>query len=283
MPTFRLQKVLKSTSFRILLIVYIIYKYNLKANHQFKPKPVQGFRRAPSSRITHIIFRMAPPLFIVSAAWRQAYPGACAGVLAMRDLANPRDHPALTARRALVEQELRERYASLDRPVLAALPILRAYGAYYRRFKKTYHVQLQLESITQGKPIPSISALVTAMFMAELKNQLLTAGHDLDAVQAPVTLDVATGHEMYILLNGQEETAKSGDMLMRDGLGVISTVIYGPDRRTRLQAETRRALFTVYAPLGVGVEAVARHLEDLRDNVHLFSPSAAVELMEVYD
>lgn len=225
---------------------------------------------------------MAPPLFIVSEAWRQTYPGACAGVLAMRGLANPSDHPALAARRAMVEQELRERYAHMDRRELAALPTLRAYGAYYRRFKKTYHVQLQLESIIQGKPIPSISALVTAMFTAELKSQLLTAGHDLDAIEAPVTLDVATGQETYTLLNGQKETAKAGDMLMRDGLGVISTVIYGPDRRTRLGANTRRALFTVYAPLGVGTEAVARHLEELRDNVHLFSPSAAVELMDVY-
>ncbi|MFN8595962.1 MAG: hypothetical protein U0559_07245 [Anaerolineae bacterium] len=33
--------------------------------------------------------------------------------------------------------------------------------------------------------------------MAEIKNLLLTAGHDLDTLQLPVTLDVASGQESY--------------------------------------------------------------------------------------
>jgi len=37
-------------------------------------------------------------------------------------------------------------------------PILKAYQEYYRRFKKTYHVQLQLESLLfKGKSIPSVA------------------------------------------------------------------------------------------------------------------------------
>ena len=62
--------------------------------------------------------------------------------------------------------------------------MIQAYAAYYERFNKTYHVQLQLESVAlKGKSIPRVSALVEAMFMAELENLLLTAGHDLDVVQ----------------------------------------------------------------------------------------------------
>jgi hypothetical protein len=44
-----------------------------------------------------------------------------------------------------------------------------------------------------------VAALVEAMFIAEVKNMLLTAGHDLDAVQLPITLDVSKGDGRYIL------------------------------------------------------------------------------------
>ena len=84
---------------------------------------------------------------------------------------------------------------------MEAIPSLQVYDAYYKRFKKTYHVQLQLESIAfKGKSIPSVAALVEAMFMAEVKNMLLTAGHDLDTLQLPARLDVTKGDEVYTLM-----------------------------------------------------------------------------------
>lgn len=49
----------------------------------------------------------------------------------------------------------------------------------------------------EGQVRPSVAALVEAMFIAELKNLLLTAGHDLDAVELPLKLDIARGGERY--------------------------------------------------------------------------------------
>ncbi|MBN1401041.1 MAG: hypothetical protein JXA74_09395, partial [Anaerolineae bacterium] len=128
----------------------------------------------------------------VSERWRRLYPGAVVGVLAMGDVANPEQHSGLEERKLALEAELRQRYAGYDRPSLRALPILQAYADYYKRFRKTYHVQLQIESVAfQGRSIPSVAALVETMFMAELETSLLTAVHDLDAVRPPVRLDVA--------------------------------------------------------------------------------------------
>ena len=166
---------------------------------------------------------------------------------------------------------------------MKGLPVLEAYNAYYMKFKKTYHVQLQLESVVfQGKSIPRVSSLVEAMFVAELKNLLLTAGHDLAAVHKPVGVDVAEGSGRYIRLNGQEQQLKPGDMMIADAEGIISSVLYGPDQRTRITAETQQVLFTVYAPPGIGEEAVQQHLEDIRDNVLLVAPQAKVEALKVY-
>ncbi len=222
-------------------------------------------------------------MFIVSEAWKRAYPGAAVGVLAVRNVLNPERHAALDKRKEELENQLRARFSDYDRAALKALPTIQAYNAYYKRYKKTYHVQLQLESVVfKGKPIPRVAALVEVMFVAELKNLLLTAGHDLEAVQMPVKIDVAEGSECYIRLNGEEQGLKSGDMTIADAKGVISCVLYGPDRRTRITPETRQVLFTVYAPPGIGEQAVHDHLQDIQANVLLVAPQADVELLEVY-
>ena len=221
-------------------------------------------------------------MFQVSDNWKATFPDAHAGVLVMRDAANPPRHEELDRRKVALEQELRARYSSQDRSALAQLPVLQAYTAYYRRFKKTYHVQLQLESIVfKDKPIPSVSALVEAMFMAEVKNLLLTAGHDLGTLHLPLTLDVAQGDEQYTLLRGQEQELKAGDMFIRDGAGVISSIVHGPDQRTAINAQTRSVVFTVYAPAGISDEAVLKHLHDLKENVLLVAPDAQIELLQV--
>ena len=49
----------------------------------------------------------------------------------------------------------------------------------------------------------------------------------------------------------------------------------------RIESGTRRALFTVYAPEGVGEQTVRNHLEDIRDNVLLVAPEARTEELDV--
>jgi DNA/RNA-binding domain of Phe-tRNA-synthetase-like protein len=219
--------------------------------------------------------------FSVTEAWRETYPGAWMGVLALRGVANPKRHGGLDHIKAGLEAELRSRWA--DKQELRAAGPLPVYKGYYRRFKKTYHVQMQLESVAlKGKPVPRVAALVEAMFVAELKNLLLTAGHDLDEVEQPVRLDVATGHEAYVRLNGQDQVLKAGDMYVADSAGVLSSVIYGPAQRASIASGTTGALFTVYAPPGIEEERVRAHLADIEAYARLIAPGAETELLQVF-
>lgn len=221
--------------------------------------------------------------FEVTSAWKSAYPEAHVGVLAMRAVSNPVHHPDLETQKAALEEQLRAKFSGQDRAVIANHPVLRAYGEYYRQFKKTYHIQLQLESIVlKGKSIPSVAALVEAMFMAEMQDFLLTAGHDLDVLHLPLRLDVATGNEQYTLLRGDEQGLKPGDMMISDQEGVISSIIYGPDQRTQITPNTQNVIFTVYAPPGIDEQVVADHLEHIKNNVLIFSPQAQVEFLKVF-
>lgn len=222
-------------------------------------------------------------MFEVTTAWKSVYRNSHVGVLVMREVTNPAHHPELEQRKAELEEQLRTQLAGLDRAALSNHPILAAYNSYYKRFKKSYHVQLQLESIAwKGKSIPSVSALVEAMFMAEVKNLLLTAGHDLDTVKMPLTLDVSHGTERYMLMRGEEQALKPDDMFIRDQQGIISSIIYGPDRRTQITTETRNVVFTVYAPAGIDAQTVEKHLQDIRDYALIIAPQAQVEMVQVF-
>ncbi len=222
-------------------------------------------------------------MFEVTSAWKSTYPEAHAGVLVMRAVSNPAHHAGLESEKLALEERLRVQFAGQDRAAIASHPVLRAYGEYYRQFKKTYHIQLQLESIVlKGKSIPSVAALVESMFMAEMQDMLLTAGHDLDTLQLPLTLDVATGTERYTLLRGEEQVLKAGDMMISDQAGVVSSIVYGPDQRTQITPNTRNVVFTAYAPPGIDEQTVMEHLQHIQDNVRLFSPQAEVELLKVY-
>jgi DNA/RNA-binding domain of Phe-tRNA-synthetase-like protein len=207
-------------------------------------------------------------------AWRSSFPGAVVGALALRGVANPEQHPALEDAKRRLEQELWAGRPQDER-------VLRAYVDYYRARGKTYHVKAQRESVARkDKPIPRRAALVEAMFMAEVANLVLTAGHDLDALDTPVRADVTADGDRYELLAGKEAVLEGGDMMMADGASIVSSVLRGPDHRTRITSSTTAVLFAVYAPAGVGERVVETHLEQIRANVELVAPAAtAVELV----
>ena len=218
----------------------------------------------------------------ISSNWETQQPGASVGLLILTNAPNIADHPELSKAKQALEEELRKRFAGLDRKSLREEPTMAAYDAFYRPFRKTYHVQLQLESVVfKDKPIFSPSALVVSMFMSELKTGLLTAGHDHSLLELPLLADIADGGESYQKLDGSQQELKPGDMFIRDQQGILSSVIYGPDQRTQILPGTSQVAYTTYAPSGVSPGQVQEQLEILEGYVGLFAPGAERELLIV--
>ena len=218
----------------------------------------------------------------VDPIWRRAHPGASVGLIAMRGVANPASNDSLNDLATELETDLRSRLESADRETIRAIPPLPAYATYYKRWGQRYHVALQLESVAQkGKALPRVAALVEAMFIAELRNLLLTAGHDLDAVALPVRLTTGSG-DSFTAPNGQEATVKAGDMVIADARGrVLSAIITGPSAVARIRPETTAALFYAYAPPGVDSALVDAHLDEIERNVRLIVPEAESVAREI--
>ena len=217
-------------------------------------------------------------MFAASEEWKARYPDACFGVLIMEGVDNTGKCPALEERKDALEQSLRTLYAGKSRKEIGAEHPFASYGRYYKTFGKNYHVLFQVESVAlKEKPIFSPSPLVAVMFMAELKNGLLTAGHDLDRTEPPFLLDVAKGGETFTSLGGTQRTLLPEDMYFSDRNGILSSIIYGPDSRTRIHPGTGRVLYTVYGVPGIEPKEIELHLERLGEYVTLAAPDASVE------
>jgi len=212
-----------------------------------------------------------------SDAWHDIFSGGHVGLLMVGSVDNSRRPTPLDDQKRILEATIREKYGQMTRAELRELAVLKAYKTYYRKFKKTYHVQLQLESVAyKGKSLPKVNPLVDACFAAELETHLLTASHDVDKLIDPIRIDASTGSEELHMMNDQRKQIKANDMIMTDGQGLVCTIIYGQDKRTPVTVETERVLYVTYAPLGVGETAVAAHHEALLRNVRLFAPDAEI-------
>ncbi len=215
------------------------------------------------------------PLLIVSDRFKNRWPGASAGVLAVREVSNPEHHNALDRHLAATEVRLKTQYGNLSRVEIRESGNLSHYHKYYRSFGQNYHVQHQIESIAQkGKEIPRRAALVEAAFRSELEDGLLTGIHDLDQLALPIVLDIGDETATYLLYNGAETTVKEDDMYFRDQRGVLSSVILGPASYGRVTPQTRAVVATVYGAPGVAEAAIRRHLESIWSDIQLISPAA---------
>jgi DNA/RNA-binding domain of Phe-tRNA-synthetase-like protein len=210
-------------------------------------------------------------------AWRTAHPGAAIGLLELSGIDAVHTPAGLGDRKRETEARLRARYQGFARQDFSSLPVMSAYVRYYKRFGKTYHVQLQLESIVlKGKSLPDVTPLVDANFAAEVETLVLTAGHDAAGLQEPVSMDVSRDGDRMTQMNGAVKPLPAGDMIMRDANGVCCSIIYGQDNRSPISPPTSHVLYVAYAPAGVGVDAVDAQLGRIEENVRLFAPKAVV-------
>ena len=215
-------------------------------------------------------------------AWKERHPGAQMGLLEISGVDNAKPSPALEQEKRAIEERLREKYAGFSRDDFLALPVMGAYHRYYRSFGYTYHILLQLESVVlKGKSLPNVSPLVDANFAAELETLILTAGHDVAQLEAPILIDVAREGDEIIQMNGNRKHVPVGDMLMRDAQSVACAILRGQDNRSPISKATTHVLYVSYVPDGVTEEQVRAQLDAMDTYVRLFAPECIVEQSQI--
>jgi len=196
---------------------------------------------------------------------KEIYPASKFGILTVSGLGASADFSRMEELKKSELEKIKASHSGYERKSFAATTPMCHYINYYRKFKKTYHVLLQLESVLlKGRGIPNAGIPVEAMFLAELKNLLLTAGHDMDKINGSLKVCTANGTESFTDIAGNEQRPAKDDLFLSDEGGILSNILCGPDQRTRITAATKNALFFVYGVEGVTEAEIIKHLEDIR-------------------
>ena len=209
------------------------------------------------------------------------YPTAQFGVLCVEGF-QPRPDADFAAVKAAEIERVRTQYPDYERKAFVQTEPVSHYAAYYKRFKKTYHVLHQFETIVvKGNSLPDAEPLVQVLFLTEIKHRVLIAGHDLDQIALPLTIHLSQGGEGYTGASGREIELKSDDICMRDADDIILSIIYGQDYRTRMTEMTRNALFLVDGVDGITEALIRPALEDMVGYLRVFDPDVRVSYMAV--
>jgi DNA/RNA-binding domain of Phe-tRNA-synthetase-like protein len=211
------------------------------------------------------------------------YPEASIGILLIKNIENKDNSNILDKIKTDSKRCLRYKYSSLSRGELVEIRTIKSYRKYYKKFKKTYHLLLQMESISRnGKSYPSVNPLVDSCFISEMNTFILTAGHDADKLESSILFDLSREAESFTQINGKEILLKPDDIIMRDNGKAVCSIIYGQDNISKMTPDTERALFVAYAPEGVKKEDIIKNLEYIRYFISKFSPDSETEIIKVF-
>ena len=213
---------------------------------------------------------------------RSSYPEAKFGFMVVKGICSTDGRAVMNNIVGAEIERIKSKYPDYQRKAVLATEPLRHYAAYYKRYNKSYHVLGQLESVLlKGKSLPPVGVPIEAMFLAEITNLLLTAGHDLDLIKGALTVDAATEPMSYKVLSGQEQNLVNNDLYLADEKGVLSSILHGPDYRTRITETTRSALFFVYGVEGVTEKLIYEHLKTIFSYLSQAIQGVEVQVMEI--
>ena len=149
------------------------------------------------------------------------------------------------------------------------------YFRFFRKFKKTYPVMMQLESfLLKGRPFPIDNSVTAIPFLAELETQSLSGTHDVDFVRGTVRLFAGTEKAPFPGMRGEEVHTYPGDFCARDDEGIIFSMIAGADARTCVKETSRHVFYPVFGVAGQPEAEISAVLDRLEEYVRVLAPEA---------
>jgi len=190
----------------------------------------------------------------------------------------PEDSWDKAAFRALVDEEiakLKEMYPadSYDRKAVWGE---NRYFRFFRKFKKTYPVMLQFESVVlKDRPFPDFNPLSEIAFLLEITTFVLSGTHDADCIKGDVQLYIADSKEDF---EGMRETLHTypNDFCARDDEGIVFSLIAGTDRRTCAKADSRNVLYPIFCTPDMPRDEIEKAMAALCRYIKVLCPEAEI-------
>ncbi len=138
-----------------------------------------------------------------------------------------------------------QRSISLDDPSVSVLRRIQAFESFFTQNGFRSPLGDQLKHV-QEKGLPGGSPFVKALLLSEMSTGILMGAQDAAAIKGPLVCDLAEEGESFRGMRS-EVLCRKDEIILRDSEGIIATLFQGPDRRTRLDKETRDIVFFVFS------------------------------------
>lgn len=179
---------------------------------------------------------------------------------------------------ALKKRELADLFTEFENYDRKAVFGENPYFRYFKKYKKTYPVLQQLESVLlKGRPFPSGRPINEIAFLTELRTQVLSGAHDAERVMGTMELFCPEEKLPFIGLRGEEVHVYPGDTSARDDGGIIFSMIAGADQRTCLHPESRHVFYPFFAVPDTTRKQLLPAMERLASYVRVLAPTARIE------
>ena len=180
--------------------------------------------------------------------------------------------------RALAERELadcRTRFADYDRKaVFSENPYFR----FFRKFKKTYPVMQQFESVLfKGRPFPEGNPAATLPFLAEICTQVLSGAHDIDCLDGPLTIFTPDSRLPFDRMRAVSTHTSPNDVCGRDGSGINFSMIARAGKRTGVHPDSRHIFYPVFGTPDTPPAPILSTLDRIVSYVQVLAPAAEIE------
>ena len=167
---------------------------------------------------------------------------------------------------ALVERELKAVFG--ENP----------YFRFYRKFKKTYPVMQQFETVMfKGRPFPEEDPVTAVPFLLELTTFVLSGTHDIDRIDGPLTIFTPDAKLPFDGMRGDSTHTYPNDICGRDDTGIIFSMIAGADSRTCVHPDSRHVFYPVFGTPDIAPALIEDALETLSGFVRTICPGAKTE------
>lgn len=169
---------------------------------------------------------------------------------------------------------IKEAGAAYDREVVFRQD---PYFRYFRKFKKTYPVMMQVESfLLKDRPFPEGEYINAVAFLTELKTHILLGTHDADKIEGDLVIYNESAKTPFPGMFNPDAHSYPNDMTGRDDGGIIISMIAGADSRTCIHEDTSHVIYLIFGlpDMPMSIEEVA---EQIRTSVYKLAPTAEVE------
>jgi len=152
---------------------------------------------------------------------------------------------------------------SFSDPGPSVMRRIQAFASFF--IQNGFHSPLgdQLKHV-QEKGLPGGSPLIKALLLSEMSTGLLMGAQDAAAVKGPLVCDLAEEGETFRGMRA-EVLCRKDEIILRDSEGIIASLFQGPDRRTRLNKDTKDIVFFVFSVPGVSPADVQQGVETVRN------------------